>query len=101
MSTSQTTMVVLIPVYNDWPSVSMLLPLLAEELGRANVVADVLLVDDRSTQQPAAGQLVKPEGVKSLSVLRLRRNLSHQRDCGGTLPYSGKHALPERADHGW
>ncbi len=71
------TLVVLIPLYNDWDSIALLLPELGAALAQTGVQATVLLVDDRSTME--AGGLHRPEGVEKLMVLRLRRNLGHQR----------------------
>ena len=70
--------VVLLPVYNDWTAVSRLLPLVLASLGDRAV--GVMIVDDGSVQpMPAGFGGERPETVRWLRVLRLRRNLGHQR----------------------
>jgi glycosyltransferase involved in cell wall biosynthesis len=66
--------------YNDWPSAQALLGLLDEELRRAGLQANVLLVDDASTDAPPAGFAeARHDALPSVNVLRLRQNLGHQR----------------------
>ncbi len=72
------------PVYNDWAAVAHLLPLLHLALP---CPARVLLVDDASPEprdQPIPPQLSR---VASVSILRLRRNLGHQRAIAIGLVY--------------
>jgi len=40
---------ILMPVYNDWEALSLLLPLLDRELKAGGLTAGILLVDDSST----------------------------------------------------
>lgn len=72
--------VVLIPVYDDWESVALLLPQLDEALSRRPDSFSILLVDDCSSQ-PMNGRLrsVGLNHIGPVHVLRLRRNLGHQR----------------------
>ena len=84
-------LIVLIPIYNDWDAVGLLLPDLDRALSGAGLAADVLLVDDGSTTDaPEAApddsrggvprQRSEPtHGVGRVNVLSLRRNLGHQR----------------------
>lgn len=77
------TPLILMPVYNDWDSVRALLTQLDAALPEP---ATVLLVDDGSTEpRPAAF----PAGarVSGVEVLRLRRNLGHQRAIAVGLSY--------------
>ena len=71
---------VVIPTFNDWDSLARLLPMLDEALGAAGRVADVLVVDDGSTDPPppdvAGGPFL---ALRRVDVLPLRRNLGHQR----------------------
>jgi polyisoprenyl-phosphate glycosyltransferase len=69
---------VVIPVYDDWATVETLLRRLDEELLRRGISADVLLVDDGSTE-PAPARVACLRSIVSLTVLELRRNLGHQR----------------------
>jgi hypothetical protein len=70
---------VVIPVYNDWESASLLLPLVDEQLRAGRVQADVLLVDDGSTSAPPRSWNLSLTNVHAVRVLRLKRNLGHQR----------------------
>lgn len=70
---------IVIPVYEDWESVSRLLPMVDEQLMDTNISADIMLVDDCS-QQPRPITWKGPwKGIRSIRVLRLKRNLGHQR----------------------
>lgn len=70
--------VVLLPVYNDWTALSLLLPLVYAALGDQPV--GVMIVDDGSVQpRPPGFGRQRPASVRWLRILRLRRNLGHQR----------------------
>jgi polyisoprenyl-phosphate glycosyltransferase len=71
---------VLLPAYNDWPALALLLRRLDGVLAGAGISADVLVADDGSTQDPPTGPLGGPwEAIGRIEVLPLRRNLGHQR----------------------
>ncbi len=80
--------VVLIPVFNDWESVEQLLPRLDRELAQSGMAVDVLIVDDGSVLE---GEGVADsnafEAIRRIDVLRLRRNLGHQRAIAIGLAY--------------
>ncbi|CAK8991824.1 Undecaprenyl-phosphate 4-deoxy-4-formamido-L-arabinose transferase (Undecaprenyl-phosphate Ara4FN transferase) (Ara4FN transferase) [Durusdinium trenchii] len=74
--------IVLIPVYNDWESVSQLLPMIDAALAEHSetTAISVLLVDDGSTE--AVGDSLRALDLPHLArvdVLRLRGNVGHQR----------------------
>ena len=71
---------VVIPVLNDWEAVGMLLERLDHACRDSRVALDVLLIDDGS-QLPAPPTLVTQTSgaIARVRVLRLRRNLGHQR----------------------
>jgi glycosyltransferase involved in cell wall biosynthesis len=70
---------VVIPVYNDWDSAALLLGRLDRVLAERGLAAGVLLVDDGS-QEEDPERLVGPFGSLTwVEVLRLSRNLGHQR----------------------
>lgn len=73
--------IILIPIYNDWHAVRLLLPALDEELTANGMSADILIVDDGSTaaQQGSLTPLVEFEAIRAIDILSLRRNLGHQR----------------------
>ena len=70
---------IVIPVYNDWESVSLLLPLVDEQFRASGVPADVLLVDDGSTSAPARSWNLPLTCIHTIRILRLKRNVGHQR----------------------
>jgi glycosyltransferase involved in cell wall biosynthesis len=84
---------ILIPVFNDWESLDLLLRLLDKALAGQGLTAGVLVVDDGSTMPPIAGREEPPFlALRHVDVLTLRQNLGHQRalalgitfveDCG-------------------
>lgn len=71
---------VLIPVFNDWAAVCLLLPLIDEALRGLSWTVSVILVDDGSTEELPANLLSQPpSSLEQVEVLRLNRNLGHQR----------------------
>jgi glycosyltransferase involved in cell wall biosynthesis len=86
-TTQSETLVVLIPVYNDWVAVEALLKLLDtafQESQRPNNL-HVLLIDDGSTHPPTPSLRQAPySAIDRVDILHLRRNLGHQRAiaCG-------------------
>ncbi len=81
-------LLVLIPLYNDWDAVSLLLMRLDQVLAEASLRPDVLLVDDGSTTQPDA--IIGASGyvaIRRIEVLTLRLNMGHQRAIALALAY--------------
>jgi len=67
------------PIYNDWPSALALLEQVDAMASTRPERFEVLLVDDGSTD-PIPDRLVRlPSQVERVTILRLRRNLGHQR----------------------
>jgi polyisoprenyl-phosphate glycosyltransferase len=80
--------VILIPAFNDWESLAALLPRLDSVLSAHGIAADVLIVDDGSTTEPDDLPPAAPLGaLRRVDVLRLRRNLGHQRAIAIGLAY--------------
>ena len=80
--------VIMIPVYNDWAALGKLLGLLDGTLARAGLKADVLIVDDGSSQPRAPDLIDGPfNAIGKVDVLRLRRNLGNQRAIAIGLAY--------------
>lgn len=71
--------VVLIPVYNDWESVRLVLRQLDAELETHEARADILVVNDGSTAAPGAWLDFVPRALGRIDELTLWRNLGHQR----------------------
>jgi polyisoprenyl-phosphate glycosyltransferase len=82
------SLVVLIPVFDDWDAVALLLPQLDAALAGAGLDVSVLLVDDASVSEPTrALRSVALSTIRALHVLPLRRNLGHQRAIALGLAY--------------
>lgn len=72
MNGGKRQLAILIPVFNDWESVGLLLPKIDAAVAELDWEVRVLIVDDASTERaPAAGLAAE--------ILHLRRNLGHQR----------------------
>jgi len=74
------SLVILIPVFDEWDLLRTLLSRIDSALAAANLEADVVFLDDGSTAE-YAGRLNVPElgAVDGVEVLRIARNLGHQR----------------------
>jgi polyisoprenyl-phosphate glycosyltransferase len=87
--------VFIMPVYNDWESVSILLRNLDAILGKEKISAEVLIVDDGSSQpnEPHISKDATYDAIEKLDILRLNRNLGHQRALAIALSH-----MSERRD---
>ena len=73
-------LVILMPVFNDWEAVSLLVLRLDSVLREHGLTAKVLLVDDGSyLPGPALPVGAGLDSISEIRILRLRRNLGHQR----------------------
>jgi polyisoprenyl-phosphate glycosyltransferase len=71
---------VLMPLRDDWASAAQLIRLLDQALSSYPCTVDILLVDDGSVQNFRAEDFPsRYAALRSISILRLRRNLGHQR----------------------
>src|SRR4030095_14771807 len=85
---SDIKLMILMPVFNDWHALSLLLPSLEHELKISGLRAGLLLVDDGSTVKLPESFSPKPlPSIDSIDVLSLRRNLGHQRAIAVGLSY--------------
>lgn len=72
--------VVAIPVYDDWESLAVLLERLDAVAAAEHWTCSVLAIDDGSADPEGARRLVRPfRALAGIEVLRLARNLGHQR----------------------
>lgn len=86
---------IVIPTFNDWESLARLLPMLDAALADAGRRADVLVVDDGSTEPHGPDLAEGPfRALARVDVLPLRRNLGHQRAIAVGLAYA-----EDRLDH--
>jgi polyisoprenyl-phosphate glycosyltransferase len=71
---------VIMPVHDDWASAAGLLRKLDKTLSGSDCTVEILLVDDGSVQRPSREKFRFDFSViRVLRILRLRRNLGHQR----------------------
>ncbi|MFN7921963.1 MAG: glycosyltransferase [Bryobacteraceae bacterium] len=70
---------ILIPVFNDWTAASLLIAELDRALASRGLRAHLLAVNDGSTDPIVRLVPAEPAGLASLEVLDLRKNLGHQR----------------------
>jgi polyisoprenyl-phosphate glycosyltransferase len=73
------SIVFLIPSYNDWPSIRILISKLNQELERLKQTAHILIVNDGSKQLDLNLTEDFSPYLRSIEVLHLVRNLGHQR----------------------
>jgi len=86
---------VLVPVFDDWEVLPKLLRALDATLRDRGVSAEVVVIDDGSTQE-APRSLEDEElcAIEGLRVVRLRRNLGHQRAITVGIAYIHEHLEP-------
>jgi hypothetical protein len=89
-------LIVLIPVYDDWEAVGLLLERLDQALHSNSRRTHVVLIDDGSAVPADRLSLTTFKAIDRVSVLSLRRNLGHQRALAVGLSYVEAH-LPCRA----
>lgn len=81
---------ILIPVFNDWEALAILLMQLDKALHDWAIKADILVVDDASTKKMSSiGSFIPstPQNINQIDILELRRNLGHQRAIAIGLAY--------------
>jgi len=80
--------ILLIPLFNDWEAADLLLRDLDAALAEYPLPAEVLFVDDGSTESMPRNFAGREfQALRSVSVLQLRRNLGHQRAIAVGLVY--------------
>ena len=80
--------VILIPVFDDWASLALLLPQIDDSLAGDSRAASVIVVDDCSVQPPRSLAGARPfRAIESIDVLSLTRNIGHQRALAIGLSY--------------
>ena len=70
---------VCIPIFNDWVSAREIISRLRAQGEVHGRQYKIVLVDDGSSQEPPFPEWEKQPGMNGVMVLRLRRNLGHQR----------------------
>ncbi len=80
--------VVLIPLFNDWEAVDLLLDGLDSAFAQSSAPVDVLILDDGSTDAPPDSFAKRGfTALQSVDILRLQHNLGHQRAIAVGLVY--------------
>jgi polyisoprenyl-phosphate glycosyltransferase len=83
---------ILIPNYNDWPSLKLLIKSLDHTMQAHKIETDLLIVDDGSTIPPGeALEFTTYQSLGRIEILKLRRNLGHQRAIAIGLAYVEAH----------
>ena len=78
--------IILIPVYNDWKSVSKLLDNIDSEVNSWNADIAVVIVNDGSTEK-RSGIESNYKKIKSIKILNMKENRVHQRCIAAGLKY--------------
>ena len=78
--------IILIPLYNDWKSVSKLLKEIDLLVSNWNSEVSVILVNDASTEEKNSLD-TKYEKIKSVKILNMKENRVHQRCIAAGLKY--------------
>ena len=82
---------ILIPVFDDWDSIAVLLPELDRAIRLRGWTADIVLVNDGSSVPiPDAVRYQNHRSLQRVDVLHLRRNMGHQRAIAVGLAYLEK-----------
>jgi hypothetical protein len=95
MTDPKPSLLILIPIRDDWEALSRLLPRLDAALAKDGRRGRVVAVDDGSETRPHE-RFAPGEGVERVDVLRLRRNLGHQQAIAVGLAWCAAH-LPGRS----
>ncbi|BAU12915.1 putative glycosyl transferase [Leptolyngbya sp. NIES-3755] len=85
---SASSVLIAIPVFNDWESISVLISQIDEALLFEKLEADILILNDGSTvtyQESFTLPMLK--AIKQIHLLNLKRNLGHQRAIAIGLCY--------------
>ena len=78
--------IILIPLYNDWKSVSKLLNEIDLQVASWDALTSVIIVNDASTENSLSLNL-NLKKIKSVKILNMKQNRSHQRCIASGLKY--------------
>ncbi|PMB12364.1 glycosyl transferase [Fischerella thermalis CCMEE 5282] len=82
------SIIIAVPVFNDWESLSILLKRIDEVLDIENINAEILILNDGSTlSYQNIFKKLEPKTINQVSILDLKRNLGHQRAIAIGLAY--------------
>ena len=81
-------MIILMPSFNEWAALEKLIPMIDEINLAQDINIEVLIVDDYSSQPiPDSLNYQQHSKIRAVNILRLRRNLGHQRAIAVGLSY--------------
>jgi len=78
--------IILIPLFNDWKSVSRLLNEIDQQVKNWNTEVSVLIINDASTEK-RLGIEFNFKKIKSIKILNMKKNSVHQRCIAAGLKY--------------
>jgi len=78
--------IILIPLYNDWKSVSKLIKKIDLQINNWNVETSIILVNDASTEERHEIDL-NFQKIKLIKILNMKENRVHQRCIAAGLKY--------------
>ena len=78
--------IILIPLFNDWKSVSRLLNEIDQLVNNWNTEISILIVNDASTEK-RSGLEFNFKKIKSVKILNMKKNTVHQRCIASGLQY--------------
>ena len=81
-----TKFIILIPLYNDWKSISKLLDEIDLQINSWDVEVSVIIVNDASTEE-RSGLNSNYKKIKSVKILNMKENRVHQRCIAAGLKY--------------
>lgn len=91
---SKSKLTILMPVYNDWESVKILIEKIDTIFRESSIIPRVLLVDDGSTSAlPTDFNKSHLSTISNIDLLVLRRNLGHQRAIAIALTHLSQKSL--------
>jgi len=79
----------LIPVYNDWKSLELLLKKINNELSRKKIFCNVVIIDDCSSERPSV-YTKELSYLRKINILRLKKNVGSQKAIGLGLKHISK-----------
>ena len=78
--------IILIPLFNDWKSVSRLLNEIDLEVKNWDVDVSIVIVNDASTEK-RSGLEFNFKKIKAVKILNMKKNTVHQRCIATGLKY--------------
>ena len=85
--------IILIPLFNDWKSVSRLLSEIDLKVNNWNVEVSILIINDASTEKKSELEF-NFKKIKSVKILNMKKNTVHQRCIAAGLKYICKIIIP-------